>query len=79
MTVRILNRPDNEIDTSDSPEVSLKGARRGVFFRPAKEAISIRLDSDVLDWLRKNETSYQTIINTVLREYVASRRTSRRS
>jgi uncharacterized protein (DUF4415 family) len=68
---RILNRPDEEINTSDSPVVSLRGGTRGLFFRPSKEAISIRLDSDILEWLRDNEPSYQTRINEVLRDYVS--------
>ena len=65
--------PDERIDTSDAPEVSLKGGIRGLFFRPTKEMISIRLDADLLDWLRKNEESYQSKINEVLRRYVQQR------
>ena len=35
-----------------------------------KETITIRLDSDVLDWFRRQGKGYQTRINAVLRSYV---------
>ena len=60
------NRP---IDTADIPEAAegnWADARR--FYRPRKEAISIRLDADVLDWLRRRSERYQTEINRILRE-----------
>ena len=60
-----------EPDTDDIPEAPAENwanARRGVFYRPRKEAISIRLDMDVLDWLRRQGPGYQTTINRLLRE-----------
>jgi uncharacterized protein (DUF4415 family) len=36
----------------------------------AKKAVSIRLDSDVLDWFKEQGKGYQSIINNVLRTYV---------
>lgn len=41
---------------------------------PAKEAISIRLDKDVLEFFRATSGRYQTQINAVLRAYMESRR-----
>ncbi|MBD2151399.1 BrnA antitoxin family protein [Pseudanabaena sp. FACHB-1277] len=35
-----------------------------------KKAVSIRLDSDVLDWFKGQGKGYQSIINNVLRTYV---------
>ncbi len=35
-----------------------------------KQAISIRLDEDVIDWFRATGPKYQTRINAVLRSYV---------
>lgn len=35
-----------------------------------KEAISIRLDEDVLDWFRQSGPRYQSRINAVLRSYM---------
>ena len=48
------------------PESHWKYARR--FYRPRKEAISLRLDADILDWLRNRHERYQTEINRILRE-----------
>ena len=36
----------------------------------AKQAISLRLDEDVLDWFRRSGPRYQTRMNAVLRMYV---------
>ncbi len=43
-------------------------AVRGKHYKPRKEAISIRMDMDVLDWLRRKGPGYQTEINRILRE-----------
>lgn len=59
--------PDTE-DIPEAPAENWKTARRGPFFRPRKEAISLRLDMDVLDWLRRRGPRYQTEINRILRE-----------
>ena len=66
--------PDEEIDLSDSPEVQdWSGSVVGKFYRPMKERVTIRLDADVLDWLKGHGRGYQTRINRALREYVHGR------
>jgi uncharacterized protein (DUF4415 family) len=60
-------RPDTE-DIPEAPAGNWKTVRRGPFFRPRKEAISLRVDMDVLDWLRRRSPRYQTEINRILRE-----------
>jgi len=63
--------PDSEIDTSDAPELPdsvWKNAVRGRFYRPIKQAVSLRLDADVLAWLKKDGEGYQTRANKLLRE-----------
>jgi uncharacterized protein (DUF4415 family) len=63
--------PDNQIDTSDIPELpasAWKDAIRGRFYRPVKQAVSMRLDADVIAWLRKAGSGYQTRANRILRE-----------
>ena len=46
--------PDDQIDTSDIPEQrDWSGTRRGVFFRPIKQQITLRLDADLIDWFRR--------------------------
>lgn len=42
-----------------------------------KQAVSIRLDRDVLDWFRANNTRYQSKINSVLRVYMEHERAKR--
>ena len=59
------------IDLSDIPETPTgfwKGAVRGRLYRPAKKAISLRLDADIIEWLKKDGQGYQTRVNLVLRE-----------
>ena len=50
------------------PENFWQGAR--VVTPVSKQAISIRLDEDVIDWFRATGPKYQTRINAVLRSYV---------
>lgn len=67
--------PDAAIDTSDAPELpNWSGAKRGLFYRPVKQQLTLRLDADVVAWFRQNAGSaegYQTRINRALRDYVA--------
>ena len=66
--------PDDAIDTSDAPELlDWSGAKRGMFYRPLKQQLTLRLDADVVAWFRRHTTvneGYQTRINRALREYV---------
>jgi uncharacterized protein (DUF4415 family) len=62
--------PDDRIDTSDIPELPFrawKDAVRGRFYRPVKQAVSLRLDTDVVAWLKKRGKGYQTRANHLLR------------
>ncbi len=68
---RLEAMPDEEIDFTDIPELTeadFKRGRRGLFYRPVKKAITIRLDSDVIEWLRQDGPGYQTKANQLLRE-----------
>ena len=63
--------PDDQIDTSDIPELppgAWKNAVRGRFYRPIKQAVSLRLDADVIAWLKKRGKGYQTRVNSILRQ-----------
>jgi len=66
--------PDDQIDTRHIPEVSdWRGARRGLFFRPIKQQLTLRTDADVIAWFKRHTPhgeGYQTRINRVLRDYV---------
>jgi uncharacterized protein (DUF4415 family) len=76
--------PDDAIDTSDAPELlDWSGATRGLFYRPVKQQLTLRLDADVVAWFKSHTRSnegYQTRINRALREYVQGQTSrSRRS
>ncbi len=67
----IQNIPDSAIDTSDIPELDDNFWQTAKMVTPiTKKAVSIRLDSDVLDWFKSQGKGYQSIINNVLRTYV---------
>lgn len=72
---KLADLPDAAIDTRDIPEVAdWSEAVRGGLYRPRKEAITIRLDADVLAWFKAQTTDgrgYQSEINRVLRQHVA--------
>jgi uncharacterized protein (DUF4415 family) len=74
--------PDEAIDTSDAPEIAdWSGAQRGLFYRPVKRQLTLRLDADVIAWFRDHalaDEGYQTRINRVLREYVEGQARGRR-
>ena len=65
---------DDQIDTTDAPEIlDWSDARRGVFYRPVKQQITLRLDADIIAWFRaqaRDGRGYQTDINGALREHV---------
>ena len=69
---------DQEIDTREMPEiVDWSGARRGLFYRPVKRQITLRIDADVIEWFRsraRRGEGYQTNINRALRDYIKQNR-----
>ena len=69
--------PEDKIDTRDIPEIrDWSGARRGVFYRPVKQQLTLRLDADVVAWFKSHAPKgegYQTNINRALRQHVQKR------
>jgi len=60
---------DDEIDLTDIPETAdWSKAVVGQFYRPRKKSLTIRIDADVLAWLKAQGKGYQTRINALLRE-----------
>jgi uncharacterized protein (DUF4415 family) len=47
------------------------------FYRPVKQAVTLRLDADVLAWFRSHGPGYQTRINRLLRSAMEAQRTHR--
>src|SRR5271169_3452514 len=59
---------DEDIDFSDAPPVlDWSGAEIGKFYRPRKKPVTMRLDSDVIAWLKSDGPGYQTKANGILR------------
>ena len=71
--------PDDQVDITDAPEIrDWSDARRGVFYRPVQQQITLRLDADIIAWFKaraRDGRDYQTDINGALREHV--KRTTR--
>jgi len=68
---KLSRRPDEEINTSDIPELTEKFWQRAVrnpFYRPVKQQLTLRLDADIIAWLRRLGKGYQTRANALLRE-----------
>jgi uncharacterized protein (DUF4415 family) len=67
--IRALKRiKEDRIDTSDIP-ATLDWTKAGIgkFYRPIKKPLTIRVDADVLAWLKAQGKGYQTRINALLR------------
>lgn len=65
---------DDDIDYSDIPPLPEAFFENAVLRMPTnKQKISIRLDSDVLEWFKSQGRGYQTHINAVLRTYMDGR------
>jgi uncharacterized protein (DUF4415 family) len=65
---RLQKMKDEDIDLSDIPEqLDWSNAVVGKFYRPVKQSLTIRLDADVLAWLKSQGSGYQTRINSLLR------------
>jgi len=63
-------RSDKDIDYGDIPRLSegfFKHAVRGRFYKPTKTSTTLRIDADVLAWLRTQGKGYQSRINAILR------------
>ena len=72
---RVDAMTDEEIDTSEvQPLDQSFFAEAEVRMPAAKPSITIRLDSDILDWFKSQGSGYQTRINSVLRRYVEAQK-----
>ena len=46
----------------------------GKFYRPKKETVTVRLDADVLHWLKQDGKGYQSRMNAILRHEMMQKR-----
>lgn len=76
----LADLPENQIQTDDIPEVrNWSSAKRGMFYRPIKQQITLRLDADLIDWFKTHHSQgegYQTSINRALQEYITQQHLS---
>lgn len=67
----LAKRSDSEIDCSDIPELDenfWKNAVQNPFYKPTKQVTTVRIDADVMLWLKAQGKGYQTRMNKILRE-----------
>ena len=67
----LAKMPDDQIDASDIAALDdafWKGAHQNPFYKPTKQVTTVRIDADVLLWLKSNGKSFQTRINAILRD-----------
>ena len=72
-----------ELEAGQEPEVDadegeFDWSQARVVMPPGKQAISVRIDRDVLDFFKSRGRGYQTRINAVLRSYMEARQGTRR-
>ena len=69
---------DQDIDHSEIPEADESFWQRVELQMPQpKKGIYIRLDTDVIDWLKSKGKGYQTRMNAMLRELMRSEKEQR--
>ena len=71
---RLKSMKDEDIDTGDMPELDEEFFRNAVWRSPGKQPVTIRIDTDVIEWFRAQGRGYQTRINQLLRRYMEAHR-----
>ena len=65
---------DADIDFSDIPEVTPEMFAKGIVRRGlkpiTKKQLTLRLDSDLIEWFKEQGQGYQTKMNALLRAYM---------
>jgi uncharacterized protein (DUF4415 family) len=69
-----LKAESSGVATREHPEADIQHivrgvVRRGLHPRPAKAAVSLRVDEDVIEWFKAQGPGYQTRMNSVLRAF----------
>jgi uncharacterized protein (DUF4415 family) len=66
---------EEDIDTSELRVLPAEVWQKGIVgkhYRPIKKPIALRLDSDVIAWLKSQGAGYQSRINDLLRREMAA-------
>ena len=67
----LVAMPDSQIDHSDIAPLAddfWHNATQNRLYKPLKQATTVRVDADVLLWLKGQGKGYQTRINAILRD-----------
>ena len=79
----LADLPDEQVDTTDMPEVrDWADAKRGLFYRPVKKQLTLRIDADVVAWFKDHAAKgqgYQTQMNLALRTHMRRHARARKS
>jgi uncharacterized protein (DUF4415 family) len=68
---RLRQLRDAEIDDSDIPKLDKSFWKHAKLTMPEpKDRLTIRVDHDIVEWLKKAGSGYQTRINAILRSYM---------
>ena len=67
---RLKEMNDEDINLDDIPELGDDFFKNAELQLPSKQSVTIRMDSDVLLWFKKQGKGYQTRINQLLRRYM---------
>lgn len=78
-TRELYEKRDKSLDNADPdapvlPPEMWENAVVAKYYRPRKTAVSVRLDNDVLAWLRSQGSGYLSRINEILRREMLNRR-----
>jgi len=66
---------DAEIDFTEIPKLDRSFWKSAKLTMPQpKDRLTIRLDHDLVEWLKKDGSGYQTRINAILRSYMEAQR-----
>jgi uncharacterized protein (DUF4415 family) len=66
------------LSAAEAPKrVSISAADLARWYKPAKEPVTLCLDTDVLSWFKKQGRGYQTRINRALRKVMQDEKKSR--
>lgn len=68
---KLAQMPDDALDYSDIPplrEADWSRAIRNPLYRPTKTHATVRIDADVMLWLKSQGKGYQTRLNAILRQ-----------
>lgn len=68
-------RKDEDIDYSEIPKIDKDFWQNAELVEPpGKKQLTVRLDADVLDWLKSQGKGYHGRINAILRSYYEAHR-----